>query len=65
MRRQFVLILFSLFIGILALGCGMSLSNGEKGTELKEIPKVEGADKPYEMPKLESSTPEDIKTSEK
>jgi hypothetical protein len=37
---------------ILASGCGAELSKRDLGHVILEIPKVAGADKPYEMPKL-------------
>jgi hypothetical protein len=42
------LAVFSLVLG----GCGRELSKSELGTVVFEVPKVAGAEKPYEMPKL-------------
>jgi hypothetical protein len=33
-------------------GCGPSLSESELGTVVYEVPKVAGADQPYQMPQL-------------
>jgi hypothetical protein len=33
-------------------GCGPELSKSDLGTVVFEVPKVAGADKPYELPKL-------------
>jgi hypothetical protein len=59
MRWRIELVLCSLIVGLTALGCGTTPSKEEMGTIVKDIPKVEGADKPYEMPQLVKPTPEE------
>lgn len=44
-------LLLSMFL-LLLCGCGPELSEHELGTVVNELPKVEGADKPYPMPQL-------------
>lgn len=34
------------------VGCGPELSDRDLGTVVEEVPKVDGADKPYHMPQL-------------
>jgi hypothetical protein len=57
MRRLFDLLL-GLFIALVITGCGPAVSNKDMGKIIYEIPHVQGADKPYDMPKLESPIPE-------
>lgn len=45
------------FCGLLTVstclvGCGPELSDRDLGTVVEEVPKVDGADKPYHMPQL-------------
>jgi hypothetical protein len=42
-------------------GCGPNLSSKDFGTVVEGIPKVEGADKPFEMPELGPPLPEDYR----
>jgi hypothetical protein len=42
-------------------GCGPNLSSNEFGTVVEGIPKVAGADKPFEMPELGPPLPEDYR----
>lgn len=57
-----------LFFGVVALltlpllwGCGPNLSSKDYGTVVEGIPQVQGADKPFEMPKLgPPPPPEDL-----
>jgi hypothetical protein len=44
--------LFLLVVSGLVVGCGPNLSKRDLGHVVFENPKVAGADKPYEMPKL-------------
>lgn len=37
---------------LLVGGCGPALSQSELGTVVGDLPKVAGADKPYQMPQL-------------
>jgi hypothetical protein len=39
-------------------GCGPRLSESELGKVLRDIPKIEGADEPYPMPKLDEPVEE-------
>ena len=45
-------------------GCGPAISEKEMGTIIYEVPRVEGADKPYEMPELGPVTEEDQSQNE-
>jgi hypothetical protein len=45
------LTIFSLLLPLVT-GCGPALSKTDLGTVVFEVPKVEGADKPYLMPEL-------------
>jgi hypothetical protein len=51
MRPLFGL-LFILTVSIMVTGCGPKLSKRDLGHAVFEVPKVAGAEKPYEMPKL-------------
>jgi hypothetical protein len=56
-RSLFGCVLQSIGIAVLLAilgGCGPELSKSDLGTVVFEVPKVAGADKPYEMPKLGS-----------
>lgn len=48
-RLMVLLILASL------AGCGTEVSKDDLGTVVFEVPKVAGADKPYEMPQLKTT----------
>jgi hypothetical protein len=50
MRLSFGLMILA--VSILVVGCGPGISKRDLGHVVFEIPKVAGADKPYEMPKL-------------
>ena len=47
-RPAFLLFILSLLVA----GCGPEVSKEELGTITSGIPKVAGADKPYQMPQL-------------
>jgi hypothetical protein len=53
-------LLLGLLIALVITGCSPAVSNKDLGTIIYDIPHVQGADKPYEMPKLKSPTPEVI-----
>ena len=57
MHRTIVLSLVCT-IALAITGCGPSASNKDLGTVIYKIPQVEGGDKPYELPKVISPTPE-------
>jgi hypothetical protein len=67
-QRFFMRSLLSLILGVLVTlattGCGSLMSSKDLGTVVNEIPKVEGADKPYEMPQLVKPSTEE-ETQEK
>ncbi len=44
--------LLCLLIAFLTLGCGPAISEKDMGAVIYEVPKVKGADQPYEMPEL-------------
>ena len=48
MRFRLSVLVFLVVLG----GCGPELSKQDLGTVVFEVPKVAGADKPYEMPQL-------------
>ena len=48
MRYWFGLLIFLAFLA----GCGPELSKTDLGTVVYEVPKVAGADEPYQMPQL-------------
>jgi hypothetical protein len=50
--RAILGLLFMATMSVLAIGCGAELSKRDLGHVVFEVPKVAGADKPYEMPKL-------------
>jgi hypothetical protein len=51
MRRLFLK--FTVLLGLsLFVGCGQNYSEQEFGTIVKGLPKIEGIDKPYDMPEL-------------
>lgn len=56
--RLTLLLLFCLVI-LAGNGCGQSAPSKDMGTVVNEIPKVQGADKPYYMPKLGEPNPEE------
>jgi hypothetical protein len=46
-------------------GCGRSVDSREFGTIVQGIPQVEGADKPFEMPKLgPPPSPEEVRKAQ-
>jgi hypothetical protein len=51
MRRDLAL-LFCVLITLVITGCSPSASDKDMGTVVNEIPKVSGADQPYDMPQL-------------
>jgi hypothetical protein len=58
-------LLFCLLIAFGIAGCGPAISEKDMGTIIYEVPKVEGADKPYEMPELgpvreQDTRPDDV-----
>lgn len=55
-----------LVIALLFLsGCGRSADSREFGTIVEGIPRVEGADKPFEMPKLgPPPSPEEVRKAQ-
>lgn len=57
-------LLFCLLIAFGIAGCGPVISEKDMGTIIYEVPKVEGADKPYEMPALGPQSEEDKKPDE-
>jgi hypothetical protein len=57
MRYQIGLLL--LLLAVSMGGCGTELSRAELGTVLFEVPKVAGADEPYQMPQLGPPLPEE------
>jgi hypothetical protein len=48
MRYRFAFLL----LAALLAGCGPELSKSDLGTVIYEVPKVAGADQPYQMPQL-------------
>lgn len=50
--------LLVLLIAAAMSGCGPSVSSKDLGTIIYKIPHVEGADKPYELPKVITPAPE-------
>jgi hypothetical protein len=50
--RRLIALLLVLSITPAINGCGPSVSNKDMGTILDKIPHVQGADKPYELPKI-------------
>jgi len=48
-------ILLCLLLTLPITGCEPEMSSKDMGMVNNEIPKVQGADKPYEMPKLDES----------
>ena len=50
MRWVRTLALWTLLIALATAGCGPELSEEELGTIQYEVPKVPGADRPYELP---------------
>jgi hypothetical protein len=51
MLRHLLLIISVLFT-LMIVGCGLSVSDKDLGTVVNEIPKISGADQPYDMPQL-------------
>jgi hypothetical protein len=59
LMRKFLFTLVG-FLGLIALsGCEQKPSPKEQGTVVEGVPKVEGADKPFEMPELGPPPSED------
>jgi hypothetical protein len=52
MHRLLALLLVVLLLVPAMAGCGPSVSSKEMGTILYKIPHVQGADDPYELPKI-------------
>ncbi|MCE5268746.1 MAG: hypothetical protein LLG00_12760 [Planctomycetaceae bacterium] len=53
------LITLGCVITVLLLGgCGPAVSKSELGNVVFELPKVAGADRPYQMPQLKEPAPE-------
>lgn len=48
MRARFAFLL----LAVLLAGCGPELSKSDLGTIIYDVPKVAGADEPYQMPQL-------------
>jgi hypothetical protein len=53
---------FVFAVALAIAGCGPSVSDKDLGTVIYKIPKVEGGDQPYELPKVISPTPETTTT---
>jgi len=51
-----------LIIIFVFLGCEPTKPSKDMGTIIYEVPKVEGADKPYEMPELDPPSAKDTNT---
>jgi len=51
---------FVLLLGVFLGGCGPKLSERDLGTVIYELPKVPGAEKPYQMPQLGLPSENDI-----
>ena len=56
--HRIIALLLVLSIALAMTGCGPSVSSKDLGTIIYKIPHVQGADKPYELPKVISPTPE-------
>jgi hypothetical protein len=50
--RWLLVLLLNLLITLTVTGCGPAVSSKDMGTIIYEIPRVQGADKPYELPKI-------------
>jgi len=59
MRWVRTLALWTLLIGLATVGCGPELSEEELGTIQYEVPKVPGADQPYELPPVSGAEADD------
>jgi len=58
-----LVLLLNLLIALALTGCGPALSSKDMGTIIYEIPHVQGADKPYELPKIITPHKEDANPS--
>jgi hypothetical protein len=58
MHRPLPLLLVLLIVQAMT-GCGPSVSSKDMGTIIDKIPHVQGADQPYELPKVITPTAED------
>ncbi|MGD0655548.1 MAG: hypothetical protein ABSA16_14495 [Thermoguttaceae bacterium] len=56
-------LLFGLLIALTVIGCGPAVSSKDMGTIIYEIPRVQGADKPYELPQIITPHKEDANPS--
>jgi hypothetical protein len=58
LMRKSVAILLVLLVASAISGCRPSVSDKDLGTVVYEIPRVKGADQPYELPKVLTPSPE-------
>ena len=58
-----LVLLLNLLIALTVTGCGPAVSSKDMGTIIYEIPRVQGADKPYELPKIITPHKEDVNPS--
>jgi hypothetical protein len=47
-----IALLFCVLFALMITGCGQSVSDKDMGTIINDIPKISGADQPYDMPQL-------------